>query len=645
MPLLLLHTPGWKPGSVAAALAADGVETRSVWPLRAPDGNGRPTVLLIDAAARHAVRAAELAPLVDAGIAVIALGSGADGDDLAPHLLSAELPAEPAPRALLIAVKAAFREAAARSQLVQARAEAADRTSEVTELTAIGIGLLTERNHRALLGQILTQARRVTQSDAGTLYLVDREAPGEPRLRVVLSQNDSRPDIPFAELTLPLDTRSIAGYSACTAEPLALDDAHLPPPGAPYSFNPSFDDRYGYRTKSMLTVPMSNHAGDVIGVLQLINRKREPKRPFSDAADVERRATPYGAQAMKVTRALAGQAAVSLENSQLYESIERLFEGFVRAAVTAIEQRDPTTSGHSERVAGLTVALATVVDGTAGGRYAAHRFSASEIRELRYAALLHDFGKLGVRERVLVKGKKLYTSDLARIRQRHAFVVQRARWQYERARADYLEQHGTVGYADFQRTRAAAHAAEVASLDRFLARVMECNEPSVVDQQPGEAFAELQRFSESTFEGPDGIEERLLTPAELASLSVRQGSLDAAERREIESHVAHTYRFLERIPWTRELRAIPAIAHAHHEKLDGSGYPRRLRADQIPLPARIMTIADIYDALTAADRPYKHAVPTERALDILNEEVRNGALDADLYRLFVDAKVYEAPPA
>jgi HD-GYP domain-containing protein (c-di-GMP phosphodiesterase class II) len=645
LPLLLLHTAGWQPSPVLGALAADAVEIREISTIKDLTLDQRPTVLLLDAVARNEITPGMLAPLVDAGLAIVALGGEPDETD-SPHALSSELVSADlllpvAPRRLTIALRAAFREAAARRHLLLARAETADRTSEVSELTEVGIRLLSERSYTALLSLILEQARRITQSDAGSLYLVQTDDAGVRSLRFIQAQNDSRPDIPFVELTLPIDPHSIAGYAASTGEALVLDDVYVLPDGAPYAFNRSFDERYGYRTKSMLVVPMPNFHGDVIGVLQLINRKREPRLPFGDAGDVERRALPYGPHAMQMVRALAGHAAVSLENSQLHEAIERLFEGFVRAAVTAIEQRDPTTSGHSERVAALTVGLALTVDRVADGRYRHVRFSAGQVRELRYAALLHDFGKVAVRERVLVKGKKLYSSDLALIEQRHAFLVRSAEVRMERARADYLERHGRTGYDDFRSELLAAHRAERERLDRFLTAVHSCNEPSVVMEPAGPSLGELANFASHSYDTVGGDSLPLLTPLELRALSITKGTLDAAERAEIESHVAHTYAFLKRIPWTRELRNIPDIAHGHHEKLDGSGYPRGLSGDAIPIQTRMMTISDIYDALTAADRPYKRAVSKERAFEILEADVEGGMLDGELFRLFVEAKVFD----
>jgi HD-GYP domain-containing protein (c-di-GMP phosphodiesterase class II) len=383
---------------------------------------------------------------------------------------------------------------------------------------------------------------------------------------------------------------------------------------------------------------MKDHKEQIIGVLQLINRKRQFDAVLATPADVERQVVPYSKRAVELVTALAGQAAVAIENSRLYEEIEKLFEGFVLAAVHAIEQRDPTTYGHSGRVAGMTVTLAEVVDRANDGPYRNVRFTREQVREIRYAALLHDFGKVGVREQVLIKAKKLYPPDLALVRQRYAFIRRTAEREFWRQRAEYLEGHGKKGYESFVEQLEEAHRTELKELDRFMEVVLQANEPSIL---PEGSFEELQRWTQRTYQALDGTAEPFLGPDEVRFLTIRKGSLDEGERLEIESHVTHTFQFLQRIPWTRELQQIPLIAYGHHEKLDGRGYPRRVTGDAIPIQTRIMTISDIYDALTAQDRPYKRAVAPERAMDILTQEVKEGQLDAELFRLFIEGKVFE----
>ncbi len=637
----LLHTSGWDPAGVGDALAAEQVETALFPAALTPAADGLPTVLILDPEGRRLLPASLLESLRENGTPIVALGAPGEADvpgDLPVDLLSGFVKAPVPPRELLVALRSAYREAVARQEAARVRKEIATRTREVTELAEIGIKLTTEKNYNTLLDLILFQARRITQSDAGSLYLVEMDEAGVRRLRFKLTQNDSRPDIPFVEFTMPINHSSLAGYAAAEGEPLVFNDVYLLPPDVAYSFNRSFDERYGYRTRSMLVIPMQNHSGEVIGVVQLINRKQDPAHKLETPADTDRYVQPYSPHLVKLVRSLAGQAAVALENSQLYAEIERLFEGFVRAAVTAIEQRDPTTSGHSERVANLTVGLARVVDRVDQGPYRLVRFNTEQIRELRYAGLLHDFGKVGVREKVLVKEYKLYPADLTLIRQRHAFLLRTAQWEYEKERVRYLEEKGTSGYPGFMEGLKARFAEEQANLDRFLSLVHDSNRPTVLAEGNFEA---LKEFADRSYQAIDGTSLPFLTSDEVRYLSIRRGTLDELERVEIESHVNHTFNFLRDIPWTRNLSRVPDIAHGHHEKLDGSGYPRKVGATEIPVQTRMMTISDIFDALTAKDRPYKRAVPTDRALDIMSSEVKGGMLDPELFTMFVEAKVFE----
>ncbi len=642
MRYLVYHTAGWDPSVLAGAFTAGGVEARRVSSPQDLVTDERPTLFVLDAAARATFSVDALRALVDAGAAVVALGGPGEKDvpeGLPTELLAGFVPTPAPTRQLLVSMRAGFREAAARAETARARAETALRSREIGELTRIGVALGTERDLKTLLEQILTQARQITQSDAGSLYLVEAPEQGAPRLRFRLAQTYSKPEAPFVEFTIPVDRSSLAGYAASTGEPLVIDDAYFLPPDVEYTINRSFDERYGYRTKSMLVIPMKDHKEQIIGVLQLINRKRRFEAVLATPADVEREVVPYSRRTVELVTALAGQAAVAIENSRLYEDIERLFEGFVKAAVLAIEQRDPTTFGHSGRVAGMTVSLAEIVDGAADGPYRGIRFTREQLRELRYAGLLHDFGKVGVREQVLVKAKKLYSSSLELIRQRYAFLRRTSEREFWRRRAEYLEQSGRQGYDTFLKDLEAAHTAELADLEHFVQVVEKANEPSVL---PEGRFEELLELGQREYEDIGGNKKPYLGPEELRFLTIRKGSLDESERQEIESHVTHTYNFLQRIPWTRELQQVPLIAFGHHEKLDGKGYPRRVTGEGIPIQTRMMTIADIFDALTAQDRPYKPAVPLERALDIMTQEVRSGQLDQELFRLFVGARAYEA---
>lgn len=668
----LLHGPTWSPAELRALLPDPRVEWREVHRAQDLVEDDRPTVFVLDAASRAAFPPGALRAFVDAGGAIIAVGAEDERDvpDTLPGELLSGFVRHPAgARQILVSVRAGFREAAARIETARARREAADRGREIQDLTRIGVALGTERDLGTLLDKILTLARQITSSDAGSLYLVEtpepesdpemegaggtlpptasnnagtttaeRAAPERKRLRFLRAQNHSRPDIPFVEFSIPVDRSSLAGYTATTGEPLVIEDAYNQPPDVEYTINRSIDERYGYHTKSLLVIPMRDHKEEIIGVLQLINRKRNFEAVLATPEDVTREVVSYSKRAIELATALAGHAGVAIENGKLYEDIERLFQGLVDAAVTAIEQRDPSTQGHSKRVADMTVGLAEVVDRAGDGPYREISFSREQIREIKYAGLLHDFGKVGVREHILRKEKKLPPVNLEVLKQRHAFLRRTAERSFWRKLAERLERQGPGdGYDAWRRELEATHAAEMADLDRFLAVVLRANEPTVL---PGDIAEGITALAARTYETLDGDTRPFLEPDEVRYLSIRKGSLDDAERKQIESHVTHTYNFLKQIPWTKELRGVPKIAFGHHEKIDGRGYPRGIRGDDIPIQTRMMTISDIFDALAAQDRPYKPPLPRDRALDILSDEVKSGQLDGELFRLFVEGQVY-----
>ncbi|MBV9340763.1 MAG: GAF domain-containing protein [Acidobacteria bacterium] len=446
------------------------------------------------------------------------------------------------------------------------------------------------------------------------------------------AQNDTV-SAPFEQKTVEIGNTSIAGHVALTGESVQLNDAYDLPPGLPYSSNREFDAKLGYRTKSILAVPMCNEKGEVVGVLQLINSKRNPGARLTSRSAVAAQVVPFTLHHRKLLLSLASQAAVALQNSRLLASIENLFEGFVRASVVAIEERDPTTCGHSARVARLALALAEAVNRTTTGPLAHIHFTPTQKKELRYAALLHDFGKVGVREEVLLKKDKLYPAQLELLRNRFLFAKRTAEAELLRAKLNHLLAEGEHAY------RQGAQHADVrlekycSELDALWDCVLQCNVPSATLET---ARARLEEAAARTYADLDGIPQRLITDEEIRLLSIPRGSLDPLERAQMEAHVICTVRFLSQIPWTSEVRGVIPIAGAHHEKLNGSGYPQGLSADDIPVQTRMLTIVDVFDGITASDRPYKQAFSAKEALGILRSEVAAGAIDPDLFELFAD---------
>jgi HD-GYP domain-containing protein (c-di-GMP phosphodiesterase class II) len=515
-------------------------------------------------------------------------------------------------------------------------------TRELEELNRVGIALSETRDVGQLLDLIMTKTREITGADAGSLYLVENGGASAeaglrvPLLRFKLTQNDSV-QFPFSEHTLPLTEDSMAGYCALHGEVIELANAYRIPKGRPFHFNSTFDDQAGYRTRSLITLPMKNGKGEVLGVLQLINCKRNAKAQLSDFRAVRRWVHPFPERAVRLGLSLASQAAVAYENSKLYQEIEDLFDGFVSAAVKAIEQRDPTTSGHSQRVCDMTVALAEAVDREPRGPYGDLRFSREQMKELRYAALLHDFGKVGVREEVLIKAKKLYPLHFERVLDRFDYIRRDIEAHVAEQKVEALLSLSKKQAGERLRVLDEESRRLLGELDRYAEFIAKANEPTLL---PSWDFEVLTEIGKKMYRDARGMERPYLSAEEVRFLSIPRGSLDDDERRQIESHVVHSFNFLAQIPWTQEFRAIPAIARAHHEKLNGKGYPFGLISGQIPVQAKMMTICDIFDALSASDRPYKRAIPTDRALDILKLCVRDEEIDPELFRVFLDAQVY-----
>jgi HD-GYP domain-containing protein (c-di-GMP phosphodiesterase class II) len=480
------------------------------------------------------------------------------------------------------------------------------RVEKLTGLLEVGKAMASERNLDRLLQLILGEVTKVMAADRSSLFLVDRE---RNELWSKIAQG-----LEVREIRVKIGL-GIAGYVAQTGKIVNIQDAYADP-----RFNQETDLRTGYRTRTILCVPMQNHLSEVIGVLQVLNKRDDV----------------FTREDEDLLLALSSQAAVAIENAILYEDIQKLFEGFIKASVYAIESRDPTTSGHSERVAILTVGLAEKVDRADTGPFAAITFSPDDMREIRYASLLHDFGKVGVREPVLVKANKLYNSHLDLIVARFKLIRRTLENSTLQKKLNLALALGPscrdeIAGLDEELQR------RLAELDSQLSFILEANNPTVMAQG---GFERILEIAGNTFMDTNGVKVPFLTTKEAENLTIGKGSLNVEERLEIESHVTHSFRFLRQIPWTRDLRRVPTIAYAHHEKLNGSGYPNGLRSEDIPFQAKMMTVCDIYDALTASDRPYKRALSPERSLDILGIEVKDGNLDPELVRIFIESKVW-----
>ncbi|MBL8112384.1 MAG: GAF domain-containing protein, partial [Acidobacteria bacterium] len=457
------------------------------------------------------------------------------------------------------AAPAGLAELQAKTAALEARVHEAE--ERIAALNRIGIALSAERDLEKLLEKILTESRRFSGSEAGSLYLLEEGSDGR-FLRFKLAQNDAVA-FSFSERTVDVSDESLSGYVAVHGEPLVLDDAYAIPPGVPYRHNDSFDRSTGWRTRAVLVVPMKDHRGELMGVLQLMNRRLSPGGEFA----------PYPPDLVPLMLSLATQAAVSLKANLLTASIRKLFEDFARAAIVAVEQRDPTTAGHSNRVADLTGGLARIVDRASDGPYGDVKFDREQLREIETAALLHDFGKISVPEKVLVKSKKLEDVDVERIRERFDYALESQEASEFR---DLLRRSMRSGVPPTEEELYLLEKGQrdrAEELERFFGEVRRANEPTVLAKESGQTLTELLR---RTWRSRRGQVTPLLTEDEFRFLSIPRGSLSNDERVQIESHVTHTYRFLATIPWTPDLARVPDIAYAHHEKLDGTGYPRKL---------------------------------------------------------------------
>jgi HD-GYP domain-containing protein (c-di-GMP phosphodiesterase class II) len=498
---------------------------------------------------------------------------------------------------------------------------------QIAKLNAIGIALSSEHDLNKLLELIVKEARGFTNADGGSLYIKE-----DGKLNFLVAQTESlqrRQDggPAFKPFYLPLTKESISGYVAVTGEVLNIEDVYQIPPTAPFRWYKDFDKQHGYRTRSMLVVPMRDHEDEIIGVLQLINS-------LNPAGEV----IPFDKEFESLVLSLASQAAVAIRNAKLIEEIKNLFRSLVRYSAKAIDARSPHTAGHSGRVAKYSMRMAQAINEETEGRLGKIQFTPAQLEELRMAAWLHDIGKIGVRESVLEKSTKLSDDQMEAIMARFEAIKKTilAEAAAEKLRLAQEGRNSPEVLEDID-TRVQE---QIRALDDDLEFIKQVNIPGWMSD---EDLDRLRSIAERSYVDSHGERRYYLTALEYENLTVRKGNLTESEYKEIQSHVNHTLDILNKIPFTKDLENIPKYAAAHHELLDGSGYPKGLRGDQIPIQSRIMCIADIYDALSSPDRPYKKAIPLEKSLSILREEAERGKLDKDIVEMFIRRKLYQRP--
>ena len=502
---------------------------------------------------------------------------------------------------------------------------------QIEKLNQIGIALSSETNLEDLLELIVFEARGFTGADGGSLYILDEDE----TLYFNVSQNETlsrRPDPPpgFKPYPLTLSKESIAGYVAITGEIVNIEDVYNLPDTVPYKFNPDFDMRNDYVTRSMLVVPMKDREQGILGVLQLINPMDETGKIYAFPKSVEH-----------LIMSLASQAAVAIRNATLIADIKGLFEALIRYSATAIDARSPHTAGHSRRVAAYSKAIALAINKQSTGHFADVTFSRDQLEELSYAAWLHDIGKIGVPEKILDKNNRLSDEAMDSIVSRFE-LIKAFKIGLMGANTKDPSTTGASGQdgADDQSAKRTSDEPKRAKeeIDEELALIQRTNRSNFLSD---EDLADLQSIASKTYHNMAGDTIPYLSDKEMEYLSVRKGNLTAEEYRKIQQHVELTYNIVENIPFTKSLQNIPFFSASHHELLDGSGYPKGLKGDEIPLQSRILAVVDIFDALTAADRPYRRAMAPEKAGEILKADAEAGRLDADVVNLFVDGKLYE----
>jgi len=502
------------------------------------------------------------------------------------------------------------------------------------ELNDIGIALSRERDLNSLLETILVAAKRITNADAGTLYLYE---PDQQMLRFEILRNDtlktsmggtSGVPISFYPIRLYDEANNpnhamVVSHAFLSGETVNIPDAYMAQ-GFDFSGTKNFDAKTGYRSRSFLTVPMRNHEDEAIGVLQLINAQ---DRESGDIVN-------FSTDDQQLLESLASQAAIALTNRRLIVQLEELFEAFIQLINTAIDDKSAYTGGHCARVPALTMMLAEAVNRTRRGPLSDFKMTDQDRRELKIAGLLHDCGKITTPVHVVDKATKLQTLfDRIDLLDTRFEVLKRD------AEIDMLREVADAG-ADDQRVDEARrdHVKRTAQLDRDRDFLRHCNigceEMSVEEQQ------RVRQIAAYRWRGVDGKEIKFLSDDEAENLTIGSGTLTDAEREIINHHIEVTIKMLESLPWPKHLKNVPEYAGGHHERMDGNGYPRGLKREQMSVQARVMGIADIFEALTAKDRPYKKGKTLTESLTILGKFKLDGHVDPDLFDIFIREKVY-----
>ena len=507
--------------------------------------------------------------------------------------------------------------------------------NQLERLNSIGVALSAEPDNNRLLEVILLGAKELTNADGGTLYSVTEDARLKFEIMRTLSLDiamggTTGKEIPFPSLPIYLEdgkpnTNMVAAYSVINAKTVNIADAYLAE-GFDFSGTRKFDEAMGFRSKSFLTVPMTNHEDEIIGVLQLIN-----------AIDpISKEIIPFSQSHQRLVESLASQAAVALTNHNLINGLKGLFESFIKLIADAIDEKSPYTGGHCQRVPELTMMLADAAIKTNTGPLKSFSMTEKEVYELKIAAWLHDCGKVTTPESVMDKATKLETIfdrihlidhrfELLKVQRENAYL-QQALNALQKAQPIAAEQLAH----DIQAVKN-----QLNDDKSFIRKVNYGSEfMQSADMQRVKDIANYEYLDDS------GHSAKFLTENELYNLIIEKGTLTPEERTVINNHIVVTINMLEALSYPKDLRRVPEYAGGHHERMDGRGYPKGLTREQMSIPARMMGIADIFEALTSKDRPYKKAKTLSESLNILGKMRLDNHIDPDIFDLFVREKIY-----
>ena len=500
------------------------------------------------------------------------------------------------------------------------------------QLNAIGVALSAEKNHLKLLEMILISAQDITNADGGTVYLVSDD---QKTLKFEIMRCESfkvayggsaDKKIPFPPIPLFNEdgAQNLTTVSANVVHrglSINIPDVYQAE-GFDFTGTRKFDEASGYRSKSFLTIPMKNHENEIIGVLQLINGIDQ------ETGDI----IPFSPMAQRFAESLASQAAVALTNHNLIEGLKKLFEAFIQLIASAIDEKSPYTGGHCKRVPELTLMLAQAAIDNKVGPLKDFNMTEKEFYELKIAGWLHDCGKVITPESVMDKPTKLST-----IYDRIDLIETRFILYMQQLELDFL--HKKLSSSTFDITALEQKLMDSkAQLNRDLAFLRKVNFGS--ESMTPEDQQRILTIGETEFNTSDGKTHRLLTENEIYNLRISRGTLNSEERQVINNHIVVTIEMLEALPYPKDLRRVPEYAGGHHERMDGRGYPKGLTRDQMSVPARIMGIADIFEALTSQDRPYKKAKTLTESLQILGRMKQDNHIDPDLFDIFMRDKIY-----